>query len=255
MKRVILSDEFLEKYDKFNKAYLKIMVPVLLVAFILAVLVTTYILNKYSDDQKYLEAMLHDFYEIARTAADIQNDLTLTIYYTSPYDKRSVPWTVDQLIEAVDAYGLVITDPNRQLRQDQNMFRIDIDYTNIKDYISEEDCRSLLQQVSPEIIEVVEESADIEENIDAHIYYVFKYYNNPYLEVAMCSYGKDGVHEWDDRCMNIYVFGIEVKADKAFYDIIIPFLPERFADQLEQYITGTLPDNNVDVLDTPDTQN
>ena len=224
----------------------KTIIGVMLGAIICLAVLFTFLKTKNNIPQYKLGKQIQRFYNVA-SGTDLK-DLSLTIYHTSPYDKRLVHWNVDQLIEAINVYGLEITSPNRQLRQDQNAFRIDIDRTNLKDYISEEEYRSLLQQVTPEKIEIAEEPAGITGTLDARIYYVFQYNSIPILEVVMWSCGKGGVHDWDGRWMNIYVNGVEVEADKAFYDVIMPFLPERFADQLEHYITGTLPDYYVDAL-------
>lgn len=134
-----------------------------------------------------------------RLSKQIENgnvsNLSLTIYYLSPFYYTFAPLDVDELIGGYYEHKMVV---------DGNM---------LEEYID------LLNQISSiELIPVENESY-----IDARIYYVFEARNNRKIfDVAM----------WGDE-WNVYVNGVEVKETDIFYDVIMPFLPEDAVSTLE----------------------
>lgn len=155
--------------------------------------------------------------------------LTLTIYHTSPYDKREIHWNLEQLIYYVEKYKSSSSKPD--------VFRDEIGHRILRDYMD------VLGQLTTDKIELAEEPAGIKGVMDARIYYVFKLNDVPILEVLMWSCSERSFPVWEGKWLNIYVNGVEVEGNKAFYDVIMPFLPKKCAEDLENYITNTLPDN------------
>ncbi len=70
----------------------------------------------------------------------------------------------------------------------------------------------------------------------------------------MWSCGSQGI-AWKGKWLNIYVNGVEVEGNKAFYDVIMLFLPKKYAKDLENFVTNTLGDNYRDpIWDSDDTE-
>ncbi len=212
----------------------------IIVAIIVAILYVRNIAGLNTPEHK-LQEQLAKFNDII--ANEDVDELTLTIYFSSPYIKRDIYWNTDQLIDYIEMHGRgLYSFPRAKEIISWDTFSIYVPRIILREYVD------LLQQIRPEIIKIVDEPDGVNSVLDAHIYYIFKYNEMPILDVAMWSGSKNGLPKWDGRWLNIYVNGVEIEADKAFYDVIMPFLPERFADQLEHYITGTLPDYYVDAL-------
>jgi hypothetical protein len=120
------------------------------------------------------------------------NDLSLTIYYISPYILTRAPLSVDDLINLDDVTKIVVS--SSELKE----------YTDLFKQLSKDD-----------LIPVKNRS-----RINARLYYVFETVNDgKILDVAM----------WGENA-NIFINGLEVESNDIFYDIIMPFLPKEVAD-------------------------
>lgn len=130
--------------------------------------------------------------------SDELDDLNLTIYYLSPYTL-----TVRAL-------------SGEDLENGSYEHRIVVDGDRLKEHID------LLKQLGDtELIPVEQESA-----MDARIYYIFK--NEKSNEIfSVVSGGKND---------SMFVNGDEVQGDKIFYEVILPFLPESAAEEVQAII-------------------
>lgn len=125
------------------------------------------------------------------------DDLSLTIYYMSPFIFTIRPLSVDDLINMSDVH-------------------IIIDGSNLEEYIN------LLNQMSTVDLVPVEYKS----RIDARLYYVFETKKNrKVFDVSM----------WGDD-HSIFVNGLEVKENDIFYDVVMPFLPDDQVKELETYL-------------------
>lgn len=126
------------------------------------------------------------------------DDISLTIYYLNIKALRFIPVSsVEALIQCVDEKVIIHGSDLKQ--------RID-----------------LFRKIDNEVfIPVWKKSSDL----DLRVYYVLESKKNGKLfSVAM----------WGD-VNSVFVNGIEVKGNKVFYDVIIPFLSEKAAKDLEEF--------------------
>lgn len=127
------------------------------------------------------------------------NDISLTIYYMDLQALLFYPVSsVEDLIQWTDDEKIVIS--GSKLEEHVDLFR---------------------KMSNEGFTQVWKKSSDL----DLRIYYVLESKKNGKLfDVAM----------WGDNG-SIFVNGIEVKENKVFYDVIIPFLPEDVARDLEAF--------------------
>lgn len=126
------------------------------------------------------------------------DDLSLEIYCISPYILTDIPMSVNDLKNYSNKTKLVV---------------------NGQDIYTFIDAISKKQE---HFIEVEKNSS----YINARMYYVLKNNkNDKLLEVVM--WGGDG----EERSM--FLNGKEIKEDKFWYEVIIPFLPEEVANEWE----------------------
>ncbi len=124
------------------------------------------------------------------------NDLSLTIYYIEPDAFTNYPLSVEDLIKYNDG-------------------KIVVEGSSLEEHVN------LLKQIKNYVIIPVEH----ESRINARIYYVFETKKKcKIFDVSM----------WGSN-NTIFVNGIEVKENDIFYDVIIPFLPEDVAKELEGF--------------------
>jgi len=122
-----------------------------------------------------------------------------------------MPLSVEDLIYGIRA----VNDPPR-IKNDKNGA---YDHKIIIDGSSLEEHCDLFKQICSDILIPVEQKS----RIDARFYYVFKTEKNRKIfDVAM--WGHDG---------SIYVNGLEVQENDIFYKIVMPFLPDYMAVNLE----------------------
>ena len=127
------------------------------------------------------------------------NDMSLTIYYISPSMFTFFPITTEDLVNGNEHIKIVI---------------------NVNDL---EEHIDLFKQIENTVVRPVWKKTSYE---DVRVYYVFETEENGKIfDVVMW-----GFYE------SIFVNGVEVKENDIFYDIIMPFLPEETAEQLESYI-------------------
>ena len=121
------------------------------------------------------------------------SDLTLTIYYVSPYILYRAPLSVEDLMGTS--------------RDD----RIVVNGHNLEEYAN------LLNQLSDAWVVPVEEQT----YLDVRLYYVFENRREGKMfDVATRGEGS-----------GVFVNGIEVQSNDIFYDVIMPFLPEEVAKE------------------------
>ena len=130
------------------------------------------------------------------------NDLRLTIYYMSPYILTLQALSVDDLIDRYYEHKIVV---------DGSRLEEHVDLIN--------------QMVHAELIPA--ESEDGEPLLDARLYYMFETKRGRKIfDVSM--WGVD---------YRIFVNGLEVNANDIFYKIVMPFLSEDLANELEYFAT------------------
>jgi hypothetical protein len=135
------------------------------------------------------------------------NDLKLTIYYMDFNFLTYSPLSIDDVIN------------------DSTVTKVVISGTRLEEHID------LLNQLIDTGLEPVEQEA----YLDARLYYVFETETEGMFDVAMWGVQRDEAGDYD-AC--IFVDGIAVNIDNIFYDVIIPFLPEDVAKELEKCETG-----------------
>ena len=135
------------------------------------------------------------FYELIEKG-NICN-LSLTIYYASPFLFTFASWSIDELMESSRANKVVV------------------DGGSLKEHVA------LLTQLGDTELVPVESKS----HIDARMYYIFENkLQRKTFEVAMWGSG------W-----NVYVNGIEVQSTKILFDVVMPFLPEEAAKVWEPF--------------------
>ena len=130
------------------------------------------------------------------------SDLSLTIYYMSPYTLTYIPVSsVEDLISQCDE-------------------KIVINGSELEEHID------LFKQINNDVLVPVKKKT---KDLNLRIYYILESKKNGKLfDAAMWG-------EEDDE-ESIIVNEFEVKGNNIFYDVIIPFLPEDKAKELEKFI-------------------
>ena len=125
-------------------------------------------------------------------------DITLTIYYLNPFALTYAPLSVEGLMNGGYEHRIVIGSSDL-------MLYIDL----------------FIQIGDIELISVEQESP-----VNARLYYKFENnLKNETFSVAM----------WG-RNDSMFVNGLEVEEESIFYDVIMPFLPEHIAQELQAWI-------------------
>lgn len=130
------------------------------------------------------------------------NDVSLTIYYY-PYHFSQIPWSVSFLKNYVNTYA-----------QD---YKFEVESLAFLEHAD------IFYKLNPSVLVPVAHKSQI----DAGLYYVFEKNGRKIFDVAMSG---------DDD--SIFVNGYEVEHNDIFYHIIIPFLPEDLAKQLEEFLSN-----------------
>jgi len=184
----------------------------LLFGVIIILLITISILTRSRSNCMQTQKPFYEFSNLS-DISDI-NDLSLTIYYLNPFFITRYPISIDDLV-----YGITgLNEPIRERNDIHGIYdhKIIVDSYRLKEHIE------LIKQMSDYFLIPVE----YESYIDTRIYYVFKTEEcNSVLDVSM----------WGNN-NSMFINGIEIKENKFFYDIIMPFLPEDAAFNLEAYI-------------------
>jgi hypothetical protein len=128
------------------------------------------------------------------------DDLSLTIYYMSPFTATGYPWSAEDLIS----------------RREEN--KIVINGSRLEEHID------LLNQINNNVLTQV----DHKSRINARLYYVFETKREGKL-FSVSMWGEDN---------SIFVNGIEVKGNDIFYDIVMPFLPTDVVKEFRTYLNG-----------------
>ena len=147
------------------------------------------------------------------TNSDIEG-MSLTVYYAGLFAIFEWPVDIDGVVRMSGAeeyvkYGLggIVIIEDLEL----------MNYIGLLRLLSSEDAVSLGQDY----------------RIDARIYYVFKdKYRRTIFEVALWGNFRDS----DGNYMRaIFVNGVYTEEKDMYYDIVIPFLPDNYADALERW--------------------
>jgi len=127
------------------------------------------------------------------------DEVALTIYYMSPFVLTRMPVSVSDLRDGMHEYRVVVES------------------SELKEHID------LLRTFTSESLI----SAEQRGGINARIYYVFETASgHKLIDVVM----------WSEHG-NIIVNGYEFKRDDVFYDIIMPFLPERAYSEIRAFLS------------------
>jgi len=130
-------------------------------------------------------------------------DLRLTIYYISPHILTNRPWDVETLI-------------------DNCTYTILIDGKQLEDNVD------LLSQFCR--VDLVPIALNEVSCLDARIHYIIETNaGKKILDVSMWGFRGD--------IDSIYVNGVEIEGRYAFYEILMPFLPDDATESLEKYIS------------------
>ena len=159
--------------------YKKVLVLIIIVFVLVAVAVNCF------GPSIRLRLALSDYSNIVSDG--IPEDLSLTIYYVSPYILTRHPWRIEDLVKATDVK------------------KITIDSEELAPYLE------LLRKLDASALQPVNE----ETYLNARLYYVFETDDGKLLEVA--------INGWSG---NAFVNGVEIEPSSVLYDIIIPFLSE-----------------------------
>lgn len=132
-------------------------------------------------------------------------NISLTIYYMSPFILTRQPLSVNDLINSSKAQKIVIEGDS------------------LKEHIA------LFEQIeNDDLIPVKDKSY-----IDARLYYVLESKKNgELLDVSM----------WGGENNRIFVNGVEIIENDIFYDVVKPFLSKDAIKELENYVAGIWPE-------------
>lgn len=167
----------------------------IVVGFLVFLLFVSTILTSCERDNMYSKKPSLNFSELIGN--ENIEDISLTIYYMSPYILTGIPLSVDNLINSSSTKKIVING------------------SDLEEHID------LFKQISNDDLIPVKKKSSY---LDVRLYYVIESKKSGKLfDVAM--WGGDG----DDN--SIFVNGFEVKGNDIFYDVIIPFLPKDAAKE------------------------
>lgn len=168
-----------------------------LLGFLALILFTTIILTICRGNDMRPEKALDNFSKLIEKGNI--DDLNLTIYYYGVFKLTLYPQSKDELINETNRTKIIVSGSD--LKKHLNLF-------------------NLLR--SDALIPVEQES-----RIDARIYYVFETQKGRRaFDVTM----------WGSNDYSIFVNGVEFKENDIFYDIIIPFLPDKEAEELSNFL-------------------
>ena len=174
----------------------------MLLGFFIFILITVTILaifaGNYLWQKKELKESMKNFSMLIESGNF--DNLSLMIYYVSPSRDTPYAYGVDDVIKFG---GQIVIDGN-----------------DLKNHID------LLNKISNVNLVPVTKKYDL----NARIYYVFENEENGKIfDIVMWGYREDG------KSISIFINGIAVKPNDVFYDVIMPFLPESRAEQLEKF--------------------
>ena len=148
-------------------------------------------------------------------------NLSLTIYYMSPFILTRSALSVDDLVYGITA----VNEPPREKNDVNGQY--EIKFMIYGDELEKQ--IDLLKQMSNTALI----SGQKEIRLNARIYYVFSTeQEGKILDVAMWGFNENA-----DDYETIFVNGYNVRANNIFYDVIMPFLSEESVEELEKYIT------------------
>ncbi len=201
----------------------------IVVILVILIIICAVLLDYYNKPENKLRAQIRKFEKIINKRDT--DGLSLTIYYTTPYDRHELYWTKEQLISYV------------------NMHQNDLGEKTIYEEVDSKRLRNIIKilgEIKADNIVLAEEPVGFEGVENARVYYSFKKNEKELLDVIMWSSSENGLPLWNGQWLNIFVNGVEIEANQAFYDVVLTFLPHQQAKQFRDYITGTLPDYYVE---------
>ena len=180
--------------------------------FPILILLSVIILSNCGRDNMQSEKASLNFSEIIEYGN--LNDFSLTIYYMSPFKLTRFPLSVDDLVYGITA----VNEPPREKNDKNGLYeqKFVINGRRLEEYVD-----LLIQLSNTQLI-----PAEKESYLNARIYYVFETEKEGKIfDVAM----------WGGENNSIFVNGLEVEGKDVFYDIIMPFLSEDAAEELNNW--------------------
>ena len=216
-------------------ALLSIIAVVLLALCILAQMG----INKLIDETHFendpgLIQVLNEFGRVV--ANDDFDDLTLTIYHTTPYGER----------ERLSVNGL--TDYVNENGDDVNgsTYRVDVTGAELKEHAE------LLKRINSDNIKTLRDS-NAYGAVDTRIYYEFRSKNEILLRVALWGYPEGIWPTYNGSNTTAFINGrFEVRNVRILCEVIMPFLHEEDATYLNDFINGTMPDFMLEAAEQED---
>jgi hypothetical protein len=166
--------------------------------FLILILLALTILSSCEGNDMQSEKTLYNFSKLIEKKNF--DDLSLTIYYISPFISTRAPLSVDDLINFNNVNKIVISGSELEEHMD------------------------LFEQINK--VDLV--PVKIKSRINARFYYFFETVKEgKILDVAMS--GNDS---------SVFINGLEVNGNDIFYDIVMPFLPTDAIKEFEIYPNG-----------------
>jgi len=160
-----------------------------------------------SDDMNSRETSFN-FFELIES--NNLNDISLTIYYMDLFTRTRAPVTLEQLMGGWH-------DNSGQLINGWYDYKTVITGETLAKH------RDLLNQlINIELISVANESF-----VNARLYYVFEHSEHGELFSFLAFSGSDDT---------VFINGREVKSNRIFYEIVLPFLPEDAIATIKTYL-------------------
>ena len=161
-----------------------------------------------------------DFSEISES---IENgDVSLTIYYMSPFIASRTPLSVDDLM-----YGIYAIDEKKKRDEENGLFeyKVIVNPDKLEEHID------LLNQICNADLK----PAEYEAIANARIYFIFESKTSGKIfEVTIWGIQVDDEGKGVGQCL--FVNGVAVDEDIIFYDVIKPFIPEDANQELSAYL-------------------
>ena len=198
----------------FKRALVILIAVIIILIITLSVLASVVLYNLYSEDEHHLLHSLNKLKQII--ALGKTDELTLTIYYSTPLDDRE-PMSVDGLKEYVDLYG---SEP------DDGIYMIIVDGEKLK---GQEDILTQLCDYYPLMY-------SFSEAVDTRIYYELKCNDEVIIDVVLWS--RDIKYPFYNMSLGLFINNVEfdVRCRTAYIEFILPYLREEDAQELRYFL-------------------
>ena len=215
-------------------AFLSIVAFLLFIACVLA----GFVINK-MHEKKYSREALELIQELEAFEKVINSgnydDLSLTIYHTSPYGERE---------------RLSASELKEYVSKQENDMKDSI----YREYITGEELKEnvdLLKRINSDTVKL---RGNTYWSVDTRIYYEFKHKDEVILKVALWGYPRGKWPKYNGSNASAIINGrFEVKGTEVFCEVIMPYLHEDDAKNLHDFVKGTLPDFMIEQIESEDT--